>query len=274
MPRTRCLAMITGGGGTLLIGIWLFGAGINYVPLAYEAPSLSKPGALEDELRGAQLRRELRKAGWQQLWIAVPLAVAPPPCTESGCVRDNVGRLAPPDSAHRVAPRSHGHARHGKTRLLATPANPRQYAQTRTGRPPPHVHGRGVHGSSAREGLKYLQIRYFRCLFCSVEHLPRREGVGVSGAEGLATEACNRADSERRRRARARVGTGLGERFGWPRCRVRQPCCSPRPRTRASRGLFERITATRQVPTEALDSVGAGWRQTSTLTRSTCTTAV
>ena len=53
------------------------GAGPNYVPLALYARSLSQPGALEVELEDVVcLRRELRKAGAQQFWIAVPFAVA------------------------------------------------------------------------------------------------------------------------------------------------------------------------------------------------------
>jgi hypothetical protein len=60
-----------------IVGVWLVGAGANYVPLALYARSLSQPGALEAELEDAgDLRRELRKAGAQQFWIAVPFAVA------------------------------------------------------------------------------------------------------------------------------------------------------------------------------------------------------
>jgi len=65
-------------GSTLwtLVGIWLIGAGVNYVPLALYAERLSRPGALEAELAGIELRRELRRAGAQQFWIAVPGAIA------------------------------------------------------------------------------------------------------------------------------------------------------------------------------------------------------
>ena len=59
----------------LAIGIWLTGAGANYVPLALYARALSQPGALEAELHDADRGRELRRAGIQQLWIAVPGAV-------------------------------------------------------------------------------------------------------------------------------------------------------------------------------------------------------
>jgi len=66
----------SGSGWMLALGAWLVGAGINYIPLAHHAQSLSRPGALEAELRDADLPRDLRRAGVQQFWIAVPLAVA------------------------------------------------------------------------------------------------------------------------------------------------------------------------------------------------------
>ena len=58
-----------------VIGAWLLGAGMNYVPLALYAQALSQPGALEAELHDVDRARELRRAGIQQLWIAVPGAV-------------------------------------------------------------------------------------------------------------------------------------------------------------------------------------------------------
>jgi hypothetical protein len=70
------LALVRGTGWMIVLGFWLVGAGINYIPLALHAQSLSRPGALEAELAGVDVRRELRRAGVQQLWIAVPLAVA------------------------------------------------------------------------------------------------------------------------------------------------------------------------------------------------------
>lgn len=69
-------ALVTGSGWMLALGAWLVGAGINYIPLAAHAQSLARPGALEAELRDADLPRDLRRAGVQQFWIAVPLAVA------------------------------------------------------------------------------------------------------------------------------------------------------------------------------------------------------
>jgi hypothetical protein len=70
------LVLATGSGWMIVLGIWLVGAGINYVSLAWEAQSPLKSGALERELQGVDIRPELRRAGVQQLWIAVPLAVA------------------------------------------------------------------------------------------------------------------------------------------------------------------------------------------------------
>ena len=60
----------------LAVGIWLVGAGANYVPLALYAHSLSSPGRLEAEIGGGDVRAELRRAGIRQFWIAVPFAVA------------------------------------------------------------------------------------------------------------------------------------------------------------------------------------------------------
>lgn len=69
------LALVHGSGGWILVGMWLVGAGANYVPLAFEAQRLSRPGALDAELSGLDLRRELRRAATAQLWIAIPFAV-------------------------------------------------------------------------------------------------------------------------------------------------------------------------------------------------------
>ncbi len=70
------LCLVRGEGWVVIVGVWLVGAGANYVPLALHANSLMRPGALERELAGTDLRRELRRAGVHQLWIAVPFALA------------------------------------------------------------------------------------------------------------------------------------------------------------------------------------------------------
>ena len=70
------VSLVSGRGWVDVLGVWLLGAGINYIPLASEAQSLSRPGALEEELHSLDLRHELRRAGVRQIWIAVPFAVA------------------------------------------------------------------------------------------------------------------------------------------------------------------------------------------------------
>src|SRR5262245_36368074 len=70
------LAIVRGSGWIDLVGFWLVGAGINYVPLALQAQSLSRPGVLEAELAGLDVPRELRRAGVRQFSIALPFVVA------------------------------------------------------------------------------------------------------------------------------------------------------------------------------------------------------
>jgi len=69
-------AVLSGSGWEVGLGVWLLGVGVNDVPLALHAQTLSRPGALEAELEGVELHRELRRAGLTQFWIAVPFAVA------------------------------------------------------------------------------------------------------------------------------------------------------------------------------------------------------
>ena len=69
------LTLLSGSGWMIALGVWLLAAGMNYVPLAISAQALSRPGALEAELVGADLPRELRQAGVRQLWILVLFAV-------------------------------------------------------------------------------------------------------------------------------------------------------------------------------------------------------
>jgi hypothetical protein len=71
------IACVAGGQGLIVwLGVWLVGAGANYIPLAVHAGLLMRTGALEAELADVDVPRELRRAGVQQLWIAVPFAVA------------------------------------------------------------------------------------------------------------------------------------------------------------------------------------------------------
>lgn len=57
------------------VGVWLVGVGLNYVPLVVHAQGLSHPGALQAELAGVDLPRELARYARLQLWLAVPLAI-------------------------------------------------------------------------------------------------------------------------------------------------------------------------------------------------------
>jgi len=69
------LSAVSGSGLARVLGIWLITVGINYIPLAIDASSLSRPGALETELDGLDIRSEARRVGVRQLWILVPFAV-------------------------------------------------------------------------------------------------------------------------------------------------------------------------------------------------------
>jgi hypothetical protein len=66
---------VTADAGGRLLGAWLIGMGLNYLPLAVHAATLSPAGALEAELAGVDVRRELRYYSLAQLLVLVPLAV-------------------------------------------------------------------------------------------------------------------------------------------------------------------------------------------------------
>lgn len=63
------------GLGWTLFGVWLIGSGLNYLPLAFHAISLTRPGALDAELAGADVCAELRHYTKAQVWVFVPLAL-------------------------------------------------------------------------------------------------------------------------------------------------------------------------------------------------------
>jgi hypothetical protein len=81
------LGVVSGTGWLVAVGIWLIAVGANYVPLALHAQSLSRPGALEAELKNGDIKAELRRAGVAQLWIAVPFVVALAALTQAGSKR-------------------------------------------------------------------------------------------------------------------------------------------------------------------------------------------
>jgi len=60
---------------TRVIGAWLVGIALNYVPLAFHAFRLPRHGALEAELAGVDARSELRRYSRRQFVIAIPLAL-------------------------------------------------------------------------------------------------------------------------------------------------------------------------------------------------------
>jgi len=71
------LAVVQLAHGGWLLGGWLTGAG--YLPLAVHAVhavDLWPPGRLEAELAGVYVRAELRRYGWLQLLLLLPLVVA------------------------------------------------------------------------------------------------------------------------------------------------------------------------------------------------------
>jgi len=60
---------------TTVLGAAVAGIGANYVPLAVHALSLTRPGALADELGAADARGELRRYSLAQLWLAAPFTI-------------------------------------------------------------------------------------------------------------------------------------------------------------------------------------------------------
>ena len=62
--------------GWLLLAAWIAGIGVNYAVLTWQAALLSRPGALDAELAGADLLGEIRRYSYLQLWLVVPLLFA------------------------------------------------------------------------------------------------------------------------------------------------------------------------------------------------------
>ncbi len=69
------LTAVSAGPAGRAFGIWIIGSGLNYAPLAGYAIALSRSGALDAELAGADTGRELRRYSVLQLWIFVPLSL-------------------------------------------------------------------------------------------------------------------------------------------------------------------------------------------------------
>src|SRR5580704_2632315 len=69
------LASAAASPGWRVVGAWVVGVGANYAALAWQAALLSRPGALEAELAGADIRSEIRHYSYLQFWVVVPLAL-------------------------------------------------------------------------------------------------------------------------------------------------------------------------------------------------------
>jgi hypothetical protein len=62
--------------GWQAFGAWVGGVGVNYAALVWQTALLSRPGALQAELAGVDVPRELRRYGLLQFWVVVPLLFA------------------------------------------------------------------------------------------------------------------------------------------------------------------------------------------------------
>ncbi len=67
------LLLAVGGTVGTVVGLYTLGVAANYVPLAVHALSLRRPARLREELRGVDLRGELRYYTLAQFWVFVPL---------------------------------------------------------------------------------------------------------------------------------------------------------------------------------------------------------
>ncbi len=61
--------------GFVVLGAWLVGVGLNYVPLAAHAVSLYEPAKLEAELAAVDVRAEQRHYTRVQVAVFVPLLI-------------------------------------------------------------------------------------------------------------------------------------------------------------------------------------------------------
>ena len=71
------LAMLLAASSALpaLLGAYLMGVGLNFVPLALHAISLSRASRLDAELAGVDVRAELKRYAAKQLLIGIPMLV-------------------------------------------------------------------------------------------------------------------------------------------------------------------------------------------------------
>jgi hypothetical protein len=64
------------GAPSVAVTVWLIGLSANYVPLAWLALTLSRPGALDAEVAGVDIPAELRHYTAAQFWVFVPFLLA------------------------------------------------------------------------------------------------------------------------------------------------------------------------------------------------------
>ena len=69
------LCLTARAGFTRVTGAWLIGVALNYVPLAFHALRLSRPGALEAELAGVDVTTELHRYNRVQFLIVIPAVI-------------------------------------------------------------------------------------------------------------------------------------------------------------------------------------------------------
>jgi hypothetical protein len=55
-----------------VVGTWVMGVGLNYIPLAIHAVRLLPENRLRTELEGVDVLPELRRYGLKQLWLVIP----------------------------------------------------------------------------------------------------------------------------------------------------------------------------------------------------------
>jgi hypothetical protein len=77
----------------VFLGAYLIGVGLNFVPLALHAISMSRAGRLGAELAGVDVAAELRRYTAKQLFIGIPLLVL-----TLGVAQFATGRRTPSES--------------------------------------------------------------------------------------------------------------------------------------------------------------------------------
>jgi hypothetical protein len=68
-------AIVDSDDGWRILGAWLVGVGLNYVPLAAHATTMMRPTTLAAELADADVGLERTRLSLWQLWLLVPLAL-------------------------------------------------------------------------------------------------------------------------------------------------------------------------------------------------------